>query len=326
MDLICLGELLIDMFPAELGRPHAEVSAFRPVPGGAPANAAVAARRLGAEAAFIGKVGDDPFGHYLVDVLAREGVETRGMRLDPEARTTMNLMAQPDANHYDCLFYRNPGADTRLRPDELDVELLRTTRAFHFGSLSLTDEPARSATVEAVKIAKAAGALISYDVNYRPTLWKSPEEAAAQARAMIRYADLVKVNEAELALLAGEGDITATSGALLDMGPSLCVVTLGPDGSYFRVAAGGAAVPGFPVETVDATGCGDAFIAGLLWQLGQGRRLARPAHAGAADRRAALRQRRRRTDRHQAGRHPLAAHRGRGGGIFVGYVENVEKR
>jgi fructokinase len=267
MDLICLGELLIDMFPAELGRPHAQVSAFRPVPGGAPANAAVAARRLGAQAAFIGKVGDDPFGLYLVDVLAREGVETRGMRLDPEARTTMNLMAQPDANHYDCLFYRNPGADTRLRPDELDEELLRSTRAFHFGSLSLTDEPARSATLAAVKIAKAAGALISYDVNYRPTLWKSPEEAAERARVMIRDADLVKVNEAELALLAGEGDITTTSGALLDMGPSLCVVTFGPDGSYFRVAAGGATVPGFPVETVDATGCGDAFIAGLLWQL-----------------------------------------------------------
>jgi fructokinase len=275
MDLICLGELLIDMFPAELGRPHAEVSAFRPVPGGAPANAAVAARRLGAETAFIGKVGDDPFGHFLVDVLAREGVETRGMRLDPEARTTMNLMAQPDANHYDCLFYRNPGADTRLRPDELDAALLRSTRAFHFGSLSLTDEPARSATVEAVKIAEASGALISYDVNYRPTLWKSPEEAAAQARAMIRYADLVKVNEAELALLAGEGDpsmssgqaLATASGALLGMGPSLCVVTLGPGGSYYRVAAGGATVPGFPVETVDATGCGDAFIAGLLWQL-----------------------------------------------------------
>ncbi len=160
MDLICLGELLIDMFPAELGRPHAEVSAFRPVAGGAPANVAVAARRLGARlSAFIGKVGDDPFGHFLVEVLAREGLETGGMRLDPDARTTLNIMAQPDANHYDCLFYRNPGADTRLRPDELDAALLRSTRAFHFGSLSLTDEPARSATVEAVKIAKAAGAL-----------------------------------------------------------------------------------------------------------------------------------------------------------------------
>jgi fructokinase len=267
MDLICLGELLIDMFPAELGRPHAAVSAFRPVPGGAPANAAVAARRLGAQAAFIGKVGDDPFGRFLVDVLAREGLETSGMRFDPDARTTMNIMAQPDANHYDCLFYRNPGADTRLRPDELDEALLRSTRAFHFGSLSLTDEPARSATLAAVKIAKAAGALISYDVNYRPTLWKSPDEAAEQARVMIRYADLVKVNEDELALLGGEGDLIAVSGVLLGMGPSLVVVTLGPSGSFFRVATAGAAVPGFPVKTVDATGCGDAFIAGLLWQL-----------------------------------------------------------
>ena len=98
MDLICLGELVIDMFPAEVGRRHAEVSAFRPVPGGAPANVAVAAARLGARAAFIGKVGDDPFGHFMADVLAREGVETRGMRFDPDARTTMNLIAQPDAN------------------------------------------------------------------------------------------------------------------------------------------------------------------------------------------------------------------------------------
>ena len=268
MDLICLGELLIDMFPAELGRSHAEVSAFRPVPGGAPANAAVAARRLGAEAAFIGKVGDDPFGHFLVDVLAREGVEN--------ARDA----ARPGGAHHDephgaagrrttttACSTATPAPTRGCGRMSWTSELLRSTRAFHFGSLSLTDEPARSATVEAVKIAKAAGALISYDVNYRPTLWKSPEEAAEQARVMIRYADLVKVNEAELALLAGEGDITATSGALLDMGPSLCVVTLGPDGSYFRVAAGGAAVPGFPVKTVDATGCGDAFIAGLLWQL-----------------------------------------------------------
>jgi fructokinase len=267
MDLICLGELLIDMFPAELGRKHAEVSAYRPVAGGAPANVAVAARRLGAASAFIGKVGEDPFGHFLLDVLAAEGVETRGMRFDPDARTTMNIMAQPDANSYDCLFYRNPGADTRLRPEELDATLLRDTRAFHFGSLSLTDEPVRSATLAAVKMAKAAGALISYDVNYRPTLWKSPEEAAEQARIMTRYADLVKVNESELTLLGGEGDITAVSGALLAMGPSLVVVPLGPDGSYFRVAVGGETVPGFPVKTVDATGCGDSFIAGMLWQL-----------------------------------------------------------
>ena len=267
MDLVTLGELILDMFPAELGRRHAEVSAFRPVPGGAPANVAVAAARLGAQTAFIGKVGEDPFGRFMADVLAREGVETRGMRFDPDARTTMNLMAQPDANSYDCLFYRNPGADTRLRPDELDVALLSETRAFHFGSLSLTDEPARSATKEAVKIARSAGALISYDVNYRPTLWQSPGEARDQALALIPHVHLVKVNEAELTLLTGAGDLATASAALLAPGPSLCVVTLGPDGSYFRVPAGCEHVPGFTVPTVDATGCGDAFIAGLLWQL-----------------------------------------------------------
>jgi fructokinase len=272
MHITCLGELLVDMFPAEIGRKHTEVSAFRPVPGGAPANVAVAAARLGARSAFIGKVGEDVFGHWLADVLAREGVETAGMRFDPDARTTMNIMAQPDAHSYECLFYRNPGADTRLRADELDRDLLAATRAFHFGSLSLTDEPARSATLAAVRLARAraGGALISYDVNYRPTLWRSPTEAVAQAAAMLPHVDLLKVNETELGLLAGSEDLDAGSRTLLARGPKLVVVTLGPEGSFFRVAAAGAHVPAFAVNTVDATGCGDAFIAALLWRLVEG--------------------------------------------------------
>ena len=267
MDIVCLGELLVDMFPAEVGRPLVEVSAFRPVPGGAPANVAVAAARLGARSAFIGKVGDDAFGHHLADVLKQEGVDVRGMRFDDQARTTMNIMAQPDANSYVCLFYRNPGADTLLRPDELDRRLLQETRAFHFGSLSLTDEPSRSTTLEAVGIAREAGALISFDVNYRPTLWSSPAEAYDRVMAVVPYVNLLKVNEGELALLAGSEDIDAASQTLLKLGPDLCVVTLGPQGSFFRVAGGGEYVPAFAVHTVDATGCGDAFIAGLLWQL-----------------------------------------------------------
>ncbi len=266
-DIVCLGELLVDMFPAEVGRSLVEVTAFRPVPGGAPANAAVAAARLGARSAFIGKVGDDAFGHHLAGVLKREGVDVRGMRFDDHARTTMNIMAQPDAHSYDCLFYRNPGADILLRPEELDHSLLEGTHAFHFGSLSLTDEPSRSATLEAVRLARAAGALISFDVNYRPTLWSSPAEARARVMEVVPHVNLLKVNEAELALLAGSDDLDAASQVLLGYGPELCVVTLGPDGSYFRAAAGGERVPGFAVHTVDATGCGDAFIAGLLWQL-----------------------------------------------------------
>lgn len=268
MHIIALGELLIDMFPAEAGRRLAEVSAFHPKPGGAPANVAVAARRLGAETAFIGKVGDDAFGHHLIDVLQQEGIETRSVRLDSEARTTMAVIALPDPHHAEFVFYRNPGADQRLRPDELDEDLLRAGRALHIGSLSLTDEPSRSATFAAVQIAKAAGALISFDVNYRPSLWPSPEAAMVQITAMLPRADLLKVNEMELALLTnGQWSMAEAAGMLLAQGPSLVVATLGRQGSYFSCAAGGELAPAFDVPTVDAIGCGDAFIAGVLTQL-----------------------------------------------------------
>ena len=277
MHLVCLGELIVDFFPLELGKSHAEVAAFRKAPGGGPANVAVAAARLGAQAAFVGKVGDDPFGHWLVDVMAAEGVDTRGMVVDPAARTTMNIMAQPDANHYDCLFYRNPGADTLLRADELNRELLAETAAYHFGSLSLTDEPARSAAAAAARLARAAGALVSFDVNYRPTLWADPGQAVDVVRATIPLADVLKVNEGELALLTGlqpdfaaadwQDQVLDAAARLLALGPTLIIVTLGPNGALFRTATAGGYVPGFRVETVDATGCGDAFIAGLLWRL-----------------------------------------------------------
>jgi fructokinase len=275
MDIVTLGEILVDMFPAELGRSLTEVSAFCPKPGGAPANVAVAAARLGKRVAFIGKVGDDAFGHHLANVLAREGVDIRGVRYDENARTTMAFIALPDENTAEFVFYRNPGADMLLRSEELDANLLREARAFHFGSLSLTDQDNRRATIEAVAIARRAGALISYDVNYRPSLWRKPEEALEQALAMLPQVDLLKVNEKEVTLLSQRDrvdpsnidELKEATQALLAHGPSLIVVTLGPNGSYFQTAEGGEFVPPFRVETVDATGCGDAFIAGLLSQL-----------------------------------------------------------
>lgn len=267
MDIVTLGELLIDMFPAELGRALADVSAFYPKPGGAPANVAIAARRLGAQTAFIGKVGDDFFGYHLRDVLRREGVDTRGLRFDSETRTTMAMIAMPDENTAEFVFYRNPGADTRLTPAELDTDLLQATRVFHFGSLSLTDEPARSATLAAIEIARQSGALVSFDVNYRPSLWIGPAEAALRIRAVMPYVDVLKVNEAELELLTGARDPEAGSQTLLEAGPSLVLATLGQDGSTFRSRQGSGHVPSYEVETLDATGCGDAFIAGVLTRL-----------------------------------------------------------
>ena len=269
MDLVCLGELLIDMLPTELGRGVAEVSAWLPKPGGAPANVAVAAARLGAESAFVGKVGDEAFGHYLAGVLRDEGVDASAMRYDPEARTGLAFVAKPDENTYDILFYRNPGADMRLRPDELDREMLSGTRAFHFGSISLIEEPSRSATLEAIHLAREGGALISFDVNYRANLW-GRDEARDRVWPVVGQASLIKVNEDELELLTGSADLEEGSRKLLAQGVEVCVVTLGPDGSYFRVAQGGGTVAPFQVDTVDATGCGDAFVAGLLWQLVRG--------------------------------------------------------
>jgi len=265
-DLVCLGELLIDFFPAEIGKPISQVSAFRPVPGGAPANVAVAAARLGMRSAFIGKVGQDDFGHWLEAVLSQEGVNTSGMRFDPEVRTTINFLTQPDVNSYTCLFFRNPGADTCLRADELDAGLITNSKIIHFGSLSLTDEPARAATYEAARLMRQAGGLISFDVNYRETLWSSPEAALEVVMQMLPNVDILKVNEVELLLLTGSGELEGAR-KLVELGPQLVLVTLGPGGCYFNSAESGGLVPAFRVETVDATGCGDAFMAGLLTRL-----------------------------------------------------------
>ena len=270
--LLAMGELLVDMFPDRIGCRLAEVNAFFPKPGGAPANVAVAASRLGIQSGFIGKVGADHFGYHLEQVLQTEGVDTSGLRFDQDARTTMAVIAMPDEHSAEFVFYRNPGADQRLRTEELDEALITSSQVFHVGSLSLTDEPARSATFHAVQVARANGSLVSYDVNYRPSLWADPAEALTQAKRIIKQADLVKVNEGEAALLAGIEELTAdnqnqlelAAGEILGMGPALVVVTLGPGGCFYKTAANAGFSPGFTVDTVDAIGCGDAFMASLL--------------------------------------------------------------
>jgi fructokinase len=184
----------------------------------------------------------------------------------------------PDENSAEFVFYRNPGADQRLEVNDLDLDLLESTKAFHFGSPSLTHEPSRSATIEAARIARKGGALVSYDVNYRPSLWKDPAQALDQARKMLPEVDLVKVNEEEAALLTGRKDldpadpiqVEESAVNLLEMGPELVVLTLGPEGSYFQAECGGGYAPPFEVETVDAVGCGDAFVAGMLTKLVEG--------------------------------------------------------
>jgi fructokinase len=266
-DIVCLGEVLIDMFPLEADLPLEEVSAFRPVPGGAPANVAVAAAKQGARSAFIGKVGADPFGRHLQETLNKQGVETRGMRFDAEARTGLNFHARANAQSATHLFYRNPSADMRLSAEELDLSLLQNTRAYHFGTMSLIQDPSREATLEALRIAREAGALISLDVNYRGSLWSNVEDFRAQVLSLLPLIDLMKVNQDEAALLTGRSKPEEAIQQLSTMGSMLCVMTLGEQGSMYFSGGKSELVPGFKVQAVEATGSGDAFMATVLLQL-----------------------------------------------------------
>ncbi len=266
-DIVCLGEMLIDMMPEEPDLPLGEVTAFHPQPGGAPANVAVAAARQEAKSAFIGKVGADPFGEHLQETLKLQGVETKGMRFDKEARTGINFHARVNAHTAMHLFYRNPSADMRLRQDELDVELLQQTRIYHFGSISLTHEPSRAATLAAARIAREAGALISFDVNYRETLWSTKEEIQAQILPILPLIDVMKVNQNEATLLTGSTETTVAMQQLATLGPALCIMTMGDKGSFYAYKGESEFVPGFNVPAVEATGSGDAFMATVLVQL-----------------------------------------------------------
>ena len=183
-DITALGELLIDFTPC--GTSEAGRQLFEQNPGGAPANVLVSVSRLGQKAAFIGKVGDDMHGALLKKTLEENNVDTSGLIVDPNVFTTLAFVTLTDGER-NFSFARKPGADTQLRKEEVNLEILKNTRIFHFGSLSLTDEPARSATIYAVENAKQCGALISYDPNYRAPLWKDRETAVKEMRSVIKY-------------------------------------------------------------------------------------------------------------------------------------------
>ena len=236
-------------------------------PGGAPANVLVMAGKLGAKTAFVGKVGSDPFGSFLKETLQNEGVDVSGMVVSQEVPTTLAFVQLDEKGDRTFSFYRNPGADVCLRADEVDETVLNQSRIFHFGSVSLTDEPSRTATLESVKKAKKAGAVVSYDPNYRPALWREESLAVREMTRALELADIVKASEEELSLLTGESDLERGSRKLLERGPVLAVVTRGPKGAYYRTGRVCGSVSTFDVPTVDTTGAGDAFWGALLSRL-----------------------------------------------------------
>ncbi len=268
-EVVCLGEALIDMVAQQKGVTIQEAKGFSPAPGGAPANVAVGVAKLGVRSAFLGKVGADPFGYLLRDTLYANGVDVGGMRFDENARTALAFVSLTKEGVPDFIFYRNPSADMLYEPGDVDTHRLRRAHIFHFGSISLLDEPVRSATLYALQIAREVGALISFDPNMRPALWKSEEEGRQAMELGLRYADVVKLNETELQFLTGVATPEVGTAHLFARFPQmvLVAVTLGEKGCYYATPMHSGAVAGIAVEVVETVGCGDAFVAAMLVQL-----------------------------------------------------------
>ncbi|MEX2501819.1 MAG: PfkB family carbohydrate kinase [Trueperaceae bacterium] len=262
-DLLALGELLIDFVPDRSGVTLGEAERFVKAAGGAPANVAVGASRLGLSSGFVGKVGDDPFGRWLAEVLARDGVDVRQLCFDDAARTALAFVSLTASGERDFSFFRHPSADMRHRADEIDLDAVAAAKILHHGSISLIQEPARSATLAAIDAARAAGATVSYDPNLRLPLWPDADAARAGIRSVWDLAHLIKISEDELQFLTGASDDDAARSLWHD-DLRLLVVTHGADGARWYTRASERTVAGFGVSVVDTTGAGDAFVAALL--------------------------------------------------------------
>lgn len=263
MTVVCMGELLIDFVANETGVEVGQASGFVKAPGGAPANVAVAVKRLGMDSAFIGQVGDDAFGHYLAGVLIENGVDASGLRFTTEARTPLAFVSLKADGDRSFVFYRHPSADMLMTPDDVNYALIDHAQAFHFGSLSLVAEPMRSATIATASYALEKGALVSYDPNLRRDLWSSEQTARAEIMKALAYTSILKVSDDELEFLTG-GDVYS----LWREYTRLIVVTRGRHGSAAYTRDGTfllAEAQGVP--TIDTTGAGDSYVGALLVKL-----------------------------------------------------------
>lgn len=265
--IACFGEILIDF--TEDGVNDHGIVRFARHPGGAPANVAVGAARLGAATSFMGKTGDDMHGAFLKKTLEEEGVDVSGMRADPDLFTTLAFVSVTPEGEREFAFARKPGADTQMHYEELNMDRIRSARIYHFGSLSLTHEPARTATIRSAKEAKDAGVMISYDPNYRASLWPNQQAAVEQMRSMIPLADIMKISDEETALLTDFADPERAAASLIDQGVKIAAVTLGAAGALVANKEGMRVVPGFVSQVADTNGAGDAFWAAMLYQIAE---------------------------------------------------------
>jgi fructokinase len=262
--VVTFGELLIDFVPTQTGKDLASAEMFKKAAGGAPANVAVGLARLGISSAFMGMVGKDGFGRFLADTLREAGVDVSPLRVTDRAGTGVAFVSLRSDGEREFLFYRSPSADMLMSPEDVDEGAIAAARAFHFGSISLIAEPVRSATLHAVALARQGGKLVTYDPNLRLTLWPDAQAARTGMRLGLAEADVIKIGAEELAFLTGFQDPLEAARNLWHPRLRLMAVTRGASGCHWLTPEAAGTMPGYPVEAVDTTGAGDAFMAGFI--------------------------------------------------------------
>lgn len=266
-DIVCLGEALVDMVATVMGLNLVQTPGFNKAAGGAPTNVAAGCALLGGSAGLIAKVGQDSFGEFLRQTLWDAGVDLEHFLLTPDYATQLAFVARDERGVPDFAFHVKESADQELSAQDLDASYVSSGQVFHFGTITLINEPARSATWRALEVAEEAGLLISLDPNLRPPLWPSLDLALETMLEAVERCDFLKVSEEEMRFLTGQDHLDSGLQALHELGPELVAVTRGPLGAAVFNGTEVLEFPAFRVPVLDTTGCGDAFVAATLVQL-----------------------------------------------------------
>ena len=262
--ITAIGEVLTDLTQTNID--NNGIAHFAANPGGAPANVAVAASRLGHETAFVGCVGKDTFGRLLKQTLSDNNVDISGLQETDSASTTMAVVTVSKTGERSFSFCRKPGADTQIDIRRA-IEAVRGTYMLHFGSVSLTDPGCRKTIEKVIRTARKDGAVITYDPNYRASLWESQDQACKVMRSVLRYCDIVKISDEETLLMTGEQEPEKAARVLIEAGVKLVVVTLGANGAFYCTKDAQGTVPGFKVRVADTNGAGDTFFGALIGEI-----------------------------------------------------------
>lgn len=265
--VIAIGELLIDFVPHQKGCGLSEVTDFERVAGGAPANVVVAAISLGAAGCMISQVGQDAFGDYIIRTLQQKGVDTQYVFRHKEAKTALAFVSLDASGNREFSFYRNPSADLYLEEGQIKPEIFTDAGVLHFCSVDLVPYPVKEAHRKAIRLARQAGAFISFDPNVRLALWESEAACQRAIQEFLPEADLVKLSDNEIEFVTGCTDERQAAEKLFALGSKVVLITKGGDGSAVYTKTAQAFAKACPVEVVDTTGAGDSFAGAFLYQL-----------------------------------------------------------